>query len=121
MTETETSLRLTPPSKRLRANSKGEELYFVHLQRMSAPDPHPEDAEDDHDHEAPRHPKKTAGEELFQVYLKRSEGLEPDYDIDPDTKGEDEKPVSKEAKLESVSKAHYSLRSKDKKAEWCHL
>ena len=63
---TETSLPLTPPSTKIRANSMGEELYFVHLQRMTAPDPHPEDAEDDHDYEAARHPKK----QLAKSYLK---------------------------------------------------
>ena len=102
-----------PETKRLRANSKGEELYFVHLQRTAAPDAHPEDAEDDHDHEAPRKPKVTIGEELFKVHLKRSQGLEPDYDVDP---ADAKKPAAK-AKSECQSKAHYNLRSKDKKAE----
>lgn len=105
------SLPLTPPLKRLRANSKGEELYFVHLQRTTAPDPHPEDIEDDHDYETPRHPKMTIGEELFQVHLKRSEGLEPDYDV------EDQKPAAKEAKIKAENKAHYNLRSKDNKVK----
>lgn len=108
------SLPLTPLSKRLRANSKGEELYFIHLQR-SAPGPHPEDAEDDHDYEAPRHPKKTIGEELFEVHLKRSQGLEPDYDVD----AEDKKPAAakEEVKVETQEiKGHYNLRSNDKKA-----
>mmetsp|Transcript_21302 Transcript_21302/g.38561 ORF Transcript_21302/g.38561 Transcript_21302/m.38561 type:complete len:117 (-) Transcript_21302:1302-1652(-) len=115
---TETSLPLTPPTKRLRANSRGEELYFVHLQRMTAPDPHPEDAEDDHDYETPRKSEKTIGEELFEVYLKRSQGLQPDYDVDPDAKGSDEKPAAKEEKVESESKAHHNLRTrKDKMAE----
>ena len=52
---------------------------------MAAPDPHPEDIEDDHDYPHPRKPKKSIGEELFQVHLKRSEGLEPDYDVEPDS------------------------------------
>lgn len=110
----ESSLPLTPQSKKLRANSKGEELYFVHLQRSSAPDPHPEDAEDDHDYEAPRHPKKTIGEELFEVHLKRSQGLEPDYDVDAD----DRKPAAaKETRSEIQEiKGRYNLRSNDKKA-----
>ena len=114
---TETSLPLTPPSKKIRANSMGEELYFVHLQRMTAPDPHPEDAEDDHDYEAARHPKKTVGEELFEVQLKRSQGLGPDCDVDYDDKGVNDKPAAKESKTESAIKPHYSLRSKDKMAE----
>ena len=92
-----------PVTKRLRANSKGEELYFIHLQRTS-----PEDAEDDHDDPPPRQPKMTVGEELFNVHLKRSQGLEPDFDVDPD--------VAKEAKIECQSKARYNLRSNDKKA-----
>ena len=92
MTETETSLPLTPQSKRLRADSIGEELYLVHLHRMSAPDPHPEDAEDDHDIQPPRHPMKTVGEELFAVHLRRSQGVEPDYDVD--LAEEDKKPAA---------------------------
>ena len=98
------------PLKRLRANSKGEELYLVHLRRTSAPDPHPEDAEDDHDYESPRKPRKTIGEELFDVHLKRSKGMQPDYDLDPDD-AINEKPVAKVAKIE----CRYNLRSKDKK------
>ncbi|KAL7541552.1 hypothetical protein ACHAWF_006959 [Thalassiosira exigua] len=94
-----------PPSNRLRADSKGEELYFVHLRRTAAPDAHPEDAEDDHDYESPRKPRKTVGEELFEVHLKRSEGLEPDYDVeDPDDRAAapDDKPAAavEEAKIE---------------------
>mmetsp|Transcript_47436 Transcript_47436/g.100804 ORF Transcript_47436/g.100804 Transcript_47436/m.100804 type:complete len:117 (-) Transcript_47436:201-551(-) len=115
---TETSFPLTPPTKRLRANSKGEELYFVHLQRMTAPDPHPEDAEDDHDYEAPRKPNKTIGEELFEVHLKRSQGLEPDYDVDHDGKGSDGKSAAKGSKIESQTKSSYCLKNgKDNMAE----
>mmetsp|Transcript_36030 Transcript_36030/g.61452 ORF Transcript_36030/g.61452 Transcript_36030/m.61452 type:complete len:116 (+) Transcript_36030:177-524(+) len=112
MSETEKTLPLTPPEKRLRANSKGEELYFVHLQRMAAPDPHPEDAEDDHDYELPRKLQKTIGEELFEVHLRRSQGLEPDYDVEPDAKGSDEKQVANEAK---ESKTNYNLRTRTQK------
>mmetsp|Transcript_1534 Transcript_1534/g.3268 ORF Transcript_1534/g.3268 Transcript_1534/m.3268 type:complete len:113 (-) Transcript_1534:1023-1361(-) len=108
----ETSLSLTPPSKRLRADSVGEELFLVHLQRTTAPDPHPEDAEDDHDYETPRKPNKSIGEELFEVHLKRSQGLEPDYDVDPDAKRSDKKSAAKEAKHEIQSKAHYNLRTR---------
>ncbi|KAL7544281.1 hypothetical protein ACHAWF_007665 [Thalassiosira exigua] len=107
-------LPLSPPpsSKGPHANSKGEELYFVHLRRTTAPDPHPEDAEDDHNYESPRKPKKTIGEELFEVHLKRSKGLEPDYDV-PASTISDNKPAAKEAEIE----CHYNLRSKDKKSE----
>lgn len=96
-----------PPTKRPRAYSKGEELYLVHLSRMSAPDPHPEDAEDDHDVDTPRKPKKTVGEELYEVHLKRSQGSEPDYDV----------PSDKDAKLPAKAVAeiegkHYDLRTR---------
>lgn len=100
----ETSPPLTPPSKRLRANSKGEELFLVHLKRTN-----PEDAEDDHDYEEPRHPKKTVGEELFEVHLKRSQGLEPDYDVDPDAESPNKKAA---AEIETEGKDHYNLRTR---------
>ena len=103
MTET------SPESKRLRGNSLGEELFLVHLQRTTAPDPHPEDAEDDHDYDKPRKPKKSIGEELFEVHLKRSKGLEPDYDC---FKSSDAKPAADEAKVNSENKAHYNLRAR---------
>lgn len=110
MTET------SPESKRLRGNSLGEELFLVHLQRTTAPDPHPEDAEDDHDYDKPRKPKKTIGEELFEVHLKRSKGLEPDYDC---FKSSGAKPAADEAKVKSKiynkliqNKAHYNLRAR---------
>eukprot|EP00956_Cyclotella_meneghiniana_P015187 scaffold23035_cov73-Cyclotella_meneghiniana.AAC.13 len=60
--------------------SIGEELYQVYLQRSSAPDPNPEENEDDHDLPHPRKLNRTIGEELFSVHLKRSQGMEPDYD-----------------------------------------
>lgn len=62
--------------------SKGEELYLVHLQRINAFDPHPEDNDDDHDYPHPKKGNKTVGEELYCVHVKRSQGLEPDYDGD---------------------------------------
>ena len=89
----------------------GEELYLVHLQRTSAPDPHPEDAEDDHDLPHPRKPNRSIGEELFNVHLKRSQGMEPDYDIEGAVKADD---VKKE------TECPYSLRSKDKQAKAHH-
>ncbi len=97
--------------KRPRSNStKGEELFLVHLKRTTAPDPHPEDAEDDHDYEHPRHPQKTVGEELFEVHLKRSQGFEPDYDIDPD----EAKPAASNGggNAEEEEKPHYNLRNR---------
>lgn len=108
----EIPLPLTPQSKRPRANSRGEELFLVHLTRTTAPDPHPEDAEDDHDYEIPRHPLKSIGEELFQVHLKRSQGLEPDYDVDPDADSTDKKAAAKGANTEAEGKAHYNLRNR---------
>ena len=103
----------TPPTKRPRAYSKGEELYLVHLSRMSAPDPHPEDAEDDHDvEETPRRkPKKTIGEELYEVHLKRSQGLEPDYDV-PISNKKDAKLPSKAIAAKSSGGKHYDLRTR---------
>ena len=102
------------PTKRPRAYSKGEELFLVHLSRSSAPDPHPEDIEDDHDYETPRKPNKTIGEELFEVHLKRSQGLEPDYDVAPDDdKSPDAKLSAKRAKSAS-EKVHYNLRTRKK-------
>ena len=86
----------------------GEELYLVHLQRTSAPDPNPEDAEDDHDLAHPRKPNRSIGEELFNVHLKRSQGMEPDYDIDGEIKAGD---------LKKETECPYSLRSKDKKVK----
>ena len=106
----EPSPPLTAPSKRLRANSKGEELFLVHLQRTSAPDPHPEDAEDDHDYEEPRHPQKTVGEELFEVHLKRSQGLDPDYDVDPNAEHPSKNAA---ADIEIEGKGHYNLRTRN--------
>jgi hypothetical protein len=88
----------------------GEELYLVHLQRITAPDPHPEDAEDDHDLPHPRKMNRTIGEELFNVHLKRSQGLDPDYDVDAVNQGN--AVVKKE-----VEDCPYALRSKDKKVK----
>ena len=96
------SLDNVPPSKRPRANSKGEELFLIHLKRTAG-----EDSDDDHDHDKPRKPKKTIGEELYEVHLKRSKGLEPDYDVDPGAKNS---PVGNEAMSEG--KAHYNLRAR---------
>ena len=107
---TETSLDMTPPSQRLRANSLGEELFLIHLRRTTAPDPHPEDAEDDHDYDKPRKPKKTIGEELFEVHLKRSKGVELNCDINPDAKNSDAKP---EAESKSERNARYNLRTRN--------
>jgi hypothetical protein len=107
---TEISLDMTPPPKRLCGESLGEELFLVHLKRTTAPDPHPEDAEDDHDYVKPRKPKKSIGEELFEVHLKRSKGLEPDYDVD--AKESDAKPAPDEAESKSESKAPYNLRTR---------
>lgn len=112
MAETDTSLDMTPPSKRPRGNSLGEELFLIHLRRTTAPDPHPEDAEDDHDYDKPRKTKKTIGEELFEVHLKRSKGVEPDYDANPDAKISDAKPAADEAESKSERNARYNLRSR---------
>lgn len=90
-----------PLSKRIRANSLGEELFLIHLKRTTmTQDANPEDVEDDHDYEKPRRHMKSIGEELFEVYLKRSKGLEPDYDIIS---------VTEESKI--VSKSRYNLRN----------
>lgn len=86
---------------------------MVHLQRTAA-DPHPEWAEDDHDYEKPRHPVHTAGEELWKVHLKRSEGLPPDYDVDP-AKDSDKKPAPKGDKRESKATSKYNLRERKHK------
>ena len=113
----ETSPPLTLPTNRPRANSKGEELYFVHLQRMTAPDPHPEDAEDDHDYEIPRKPIKSIGEELFEIHLKRSQGLELDCDVDLGAKGSDRKPATNGERIDSEGKATYNLRTRKAEME----
>jgi hypothetical protein len=95
-------------SKRLRANSLGEELFLIHLKRTTlTQDANPEDVEDDHDYERPRHPKKSIGEELFEVHLKRSKGLEPDYDIDAKSSVD----VAVESKIEKSKKCRYNLRN----------
>ncbi|EED91635.1 predicted protein [Thalassiosira pseudonana CCMP1335] len=103
---------LSSPCKR----SKGEELFLVHLQRMSAPDPHPEDAEDDHDYPHPRKTAHSVGEELFNIHLKRSEGLDPDYDVEEDGKkavgGGVEGVADDDVKKSSRG---YELRSRDAK------
>ena len=97
-----------PLSKRLRANSLGEELFLIHLKRTTlTQDANSEDVEDDHDYEKPRHPKKSIGEELFEVHLKRSKGMEPDYDIDAKSSVDD---VAMESKIES-KKCRYNLRN----------
>jgi len=87
----------------------GEELFLVHLQRTSAPDAHPEEAEDDHDLPHPREPTKTVGEELFNVHLKRSQGMDPDYDVDIEQKKSDHHLKTTESP--------YALRSKDKQVK----
>lgn len=94
-----TSPEIVP--KRPRANSKGEELFLIHLKRTAG-----ENSDDDHDHDKPRKPKKTIGEELFEVHLKRSKGLEPDYDEDSGVKNS---LVGNGATNEG--KAHYNLRT----------
>lgn len=96
------SIDNVPPSKRPRANSKGEELFLIHLKRTAG-----EDSDDDHDHDKPRKPKKTIGEELYEVHLKRSQGLEPDYDIDSDGKSSQ---AGNGASADG--KAHYNLRNR---------
>ena len=97
-----------PLSKRLRANSLGEELFLIHLKRTTmTQDANPEEVEDDHDYEKPRHPKKSIGEELFEVHLKRSKGLEPDYDIDAKSSVD----VAVESKKEKSKKCRYNLRN----------
>ena len=50
------------------------------MQRSAAANKGAEDDDDDHDYPEPRHPKRSIGEELFEVHLKRSKGLDPDYD-----------------------------------------
>jgi hypothetical protein len=101
-----TSPAIVPPPKRPRANSKGEELFLIHLKRTAG-----EDSDDDHDHDKPRKPKKTIGEELYEVHLKRSKGLEPDYDVDVDVDpGVKNSPVGNDAISEG--KAHYNLRAR---------
>jgi hypothetical protein len=97
-----------PLSKRLRANSLGEELFLIHLKRTTMTQyANPEDVEDDHDYEKPRHTKKSIGEELFEVHLKRSKGLEPDYDIDAKSSVD----VAVESKIEESKKCRYNLRN----------
>lgn len=97
-----TSPEIVPPSQRPRANSKGEELFLIHLKRTAG-----EDSDDDHDYDKPRKPKKTIGEELFEVHLRRSKGLEPDYDVDSSVKNSF---VGNGATSEG--KAHYNLRAR---------
>ena len=93
----------------------GEELYLVHLQRMSAPDPHPEDAEDDHDRPHTRHLNRTIGEELFAVHLKRSVGTDPDYDVPSGQSGD-----CKRIEVHKNGDCAYALRSKDKHLKVAH-
>lgn len=50
-----------------------------------------EDDDDDHDYPEPRHPKRSIGEELYEIHLKRSKGLDPDYDIDDGKAGKEVK------------------------------
>jgi len=68
------------PSKR----TPGEELWSVHLRRTNSPHHDHADDEDDHDYEVPRKRSRSVGEELFLAHLKRSAGLDPDYDTDPE-------------------------------------
>jgi hypothetical protein len=58
----------------------GEELYLVHLSRFSKLPR----SENDFDHETKEPRKRTfsAGEELWQIHLKRSAGLDPEADED---------------------------------------
>lgn len=93
-----TSPEIIPQSKRTRANSKGEELFLIHLKRTAG-----EEFNEDHHHDKSRKPKKTIGEELFEVHLKRSKGLEPDYDVNSGN-------VDNGATSEG--KAHYNLRAR---------
>jgi hypothetical protein len=66
----------TDDSKR----TPGEELYLVHLSRFSKLPR----SENDFDHETkePRKRSFSAGEELWQIHLKRSAGLDPEADVD---------------------------------------
>jgi hypothetical protein len=63
----------------------GEELYLVHLSRFNKLPR----SENDFDHETkePRKRSFSAGEELWQIHLKRSAGLDPaaDEDKEPST------------------------------------
>jgi hypothetical protein len=70
------------PSKR----TAGEELWLIHQRRTNSPHHDHADDEDDHDYEVPatRKRSRSIGEELFLTHLKRAEGLEPDYDTDPE-------------------------------------
>eukprot|EP01083_Nonionella_stella_P001274 3706_1 len=92
------------PHQRHRSCSKGEELFLVHLARSS-----PDDLEDEYDDYPPRSPKpkKSIGEELYEVHLKRSQGLAPDYDIAPEDYKQE---VSKEEVKDSDGK-QYNLRT----------
>jgi hypothetical protein len=58
----------------------GEELYLVHLSRFNKLPR----SENDFDHETkePRKRSFSAGEELWQIHLKRSAGLDPEADVD---------------------------------------
>jgi hypothetical protein len=58
--------------------TKGEELFLIHLNRFNKKGP----TEDDFDHEKPRKRSRSVGEELWEVHIKRSNGLPPDYDPD---------------------------------------
>jgi hypothetical protein len=58
----------------------GEELYLVHLNRFNKLPR----SENDFDHETkePRKRSFSAGEELWQIHLKRSAGLDPEAEED---------------------------------------
>mmetsp|Transcript_35411 Transcript_35411/g.77569 ORF Transcript_35411/g.77569 Transcript_35411/m.77569 type:complete len:124 (+) Transcript_35411:163-534(+) len=71
----------TTPVKR----TPGEELWKVHLRRTNSPHHDHEDDEDDHDYEVPRKRSRSIGEELFDVFLKRSQGVDLDRDVPKDS------------------------------------
>lgn len=56
----------------------GEELFLVHLSRFNKKEPSEDDF--DHDYPVPRKRTMSAGDELWQVHLKRSTGTEVDND-----------------------------------------
>mmetsp|Transcript_30130 Transcript_30130/g.71690 ORF Transcript_30130/g.71690 Transcript_30130/m.71690 type:complete len:99 (+) Transcript_30130:251-547(+) len=71
---------MTDTTKRPRANSKGEELFLIHLKRNAD-----DDGDRDEPPKTPRRNRKTIGEELWAIHQVRSRGLPPDLDVDDDS------------------------------------
>jgi hypothetical protein len=83
----------------------GEQLYLVHLNRFNKLERNADDFDHEETTKEPRGRSFSAGEELWQVHLRRSAGLEPDDDKEEDA-------IAKRARVGTPeSKTHKKRKS----------